>query len=307
MAANERPAQDLDVRPVEFYSDGIRLAGLLHTAGTAPRRRPAVVLCSGFQGLKELIPAKLWAPLTAAGLATFSFDYRGFGTSDGERGRVIPGEQVRDVRHAIDVLQQQPEVDPDRIALVGWGLGGGIVVQAAADDQRVCAVACLNGIGDGRRAVRALASDVHWRSMQERIAADRLRRARGERSERVSPWDVVPLDLVTRTAVDLDMYANHARFATDPVSLESAEAYYAFRPEDDVSRISPRPLLLVHGVRNSLHSVAEARSLYARASEPKTLHEIPEAHHLDWIQPGSPLYWTHVPFVTGWITEHLGA
>lgn len=294
-------------RRVEFESDGIRLDGLLHTGAASGPRLPAVVLCSGFQGLKELIPAKLWAPLTAAGLACFSFDYRGFGTSDGERGRVIPGEQVRDVRHAIDILQEQPEVDPARIALVGWGLGGGIAVQAAADDPRVCAVACLNGIGDGGRAVRALASDGHWRSMQERIAADRTARTRGEPSGRVSPWDVVPLDAITRRAVDEDMYANHMRFAADDVSLESAEAYYAFQPEHVVDRISPRPLLLVHGALNALHPVEEARSLFARAHEPKTLREIPDAHHLDWIEPGTKLYRTHVPLVTSWLAEHLAA
>src|SRR5690349_190200 len=99
--------------PMQFYSDGIRLDGVLQLPEVTGngRRYRVVVLCSGFQGLKEIIPAKLWGPFTAAGFACFAFDYRGFGTSDGARGRVIPREQVEDVRNAVTLVQQVPEVD----------------------------------------------------------------------------------------------------------------------------------------------------------------------------------------------------
>jgi uncharacterized protein len=293
-------------RPIAIFSDGIRLAGLLDVPDETSARRPAILLCSGFQGLKEIIPAKLRAPFAAAGFVTFAFDYRGFGESDGERGRVIPDEQVADVRAAITVVQQQAEVDADRIGLVGWGFGGGIVVQAAALDERMKAVACLNGIGDGGRAVRATRSEESWPQIQEQIAADRVARAlTGVPSRRVSPWDVVPLDPDTRANVDEDMYGRHAAFGRDPVSLESAEAYYAFRPERQAAWISPRPLLIVHGARNRLHPIAEARGLYAHAREPKTLIELPDATHLDWIQPDHPTYATTVPRIVAWFREKL--
>jgi alpha-beta hydrolase superfamily lysophospholipase len=41
-----------------------------------------------------LNPAKLWGTFTAAGDACFAFDYRGFGTGHGERGHVLPQEQL---------------------------------------------------------------------------------------------------------------------------------------------------------------------------------------------------------------------
>lgn len=290
----------------EFYSDGIRLDGLLQLPDgpRAIQPRPVVVLCSGFQGLKELIPAKLWGAFTAAGYACFAFDYRGFGTSEGERGRVLPQEQVDDAQNAITFLQQQPELDPERMGLVGWGLGGGIVVQAAAEDLRVCAVVCLNGVGDAGRAVRDSRPYADWLAMQDRIAADRVQRVLTGRSQLVSPWEVVPLDPATHAHVEDDMYGNHERFGVD-VSLQSAEAYYAFRPERVVDRISPRPLLIVHGVRNALHPIDEARRLYARAREPKELIELPTAQHLDWIQPGDPLYAATVPRIIDWFQHHV--
>ena len=102
------------------------------------------------------------------------------------------------------------------------------------------------------------------------------------------------------------MYGNHERFGMD-VSLQSAEAYYAFRPELVVDRISPRPLLIVHGVRNALHPIDEARRLYARAREPKELIELPTAQHLDWIQPGDPMYAATVPRIIDWFEHHVPA
>jgi hypothetical protein len=140
--------------------------------------------------------------------------------------------------------------------------------------------------------------------MQDRIASDRVRRVLTGRSERVGPWEVVPLDPATRANVDDDMYGKHDRFGVD-VSLQSAEAYYEFRPEAVVGRISPRPLLLVHGRANALHPIDEAYQLFSRAGEPKQLMELPTAQHLDWIQPGSPLYADTVSRVAAWLTTHL--
>jgi pimeloyl-ACP methyl ester carboxylesterase len=298
----------MQTRQLEFYSDGIRLEGLLQLPDglQANQRVPVVVLCSGFQGLKELIPAKLWHPFTDAGYACFAFDYRGFGTSDGERGRVLPLEQVEDIENAVTFLQQQPEIDPERIGLLGWGLAGGLVVQAGAEDLRVKAVACLNGVGDAGRAVRDSRTYADWLAIQDRIAEDHVQRVLTGRSQLVSPWDVVPLDPTTRENVEEDMYGNHERFGID-VSLQSAEAYYAFRPELVVDRISPRPLLIVHGVRNALHPIDEARSLYARACEPKELIEVAGGHHLDWIQPGDPLYQATIPRIIAWFQRYLPA
>ena len=302
----EGKESDMQTRRCDFYSDGVRLEGLLQLPerSRSAAGHPAIVLCSGFQGLKELIPAKFWGPFTTAGYACYAFDYRGFGTSDGERGRVLPLEQVEDVQNALTWLQQQPELNPRQIGLLGWGLGGGIAVQAAAEDARVQAVACLNGVGDAGRAIRDSRSYADWLALQDRIAADRTGRVLTGRSQLVSPWEVVPLDPTTREVVIAEMYGKHERFGSD-VSLQSAEAYYRFRPELVVDRISPRSLLIVHGVRNALHPIDEARSLYAHAREPKELIEITDAHHLDWIEPEGPAHTATMTRIIDWFQRHL--
>lgn len=294
-------------RECVFYSDGVRLDGLLQLPdepATDECGYPAVVFCSGYQGLKELIPGKFWNALTAAGIACFSFDYRGFGTSAGDRGRLLPTEQVEDALNGLSYLLEQPEVDASRVALVGWGFGGGIVVQAAAEDERVAAVACLSGVGDGGRAVRDSRTYPEWLAIQDRIKADRVRRVLTGEAERVSPWDIVPLEPVTRADVDREMYAKHDRFGIE-MYLYSADAYYRFQPEKVAHRISPRPLLIMHGTRNGLHPIDEARSLYACASEPKTLVELPDATHLDWIEVGHPLYEEAMHALTSWLRDAM--
>jgi len=294
----------MQTRPVSFYSDGVRLDALLQLPeGAAPDAGwPVAVFCSGFQGLKELIPGKFWDALTDAGIACFAFDYRGFGTSDGERGRFIVGEQLADVVNAVTRVLHEPDIDAERLGLIGWGFGGGLVVQAGADDERVRAVACLNGIGDGARAVRDSRSYADWLALQERIARDRVQRVLTGRSEVVSPWEVVPLDTRTRGDVDREMYAKHERFGLD-VTLQSAQSYYAFRPEGAAPRLSPRPLLIVHGTHNTLHPIDEARSLYAHAREPKRLVELPGAVHLDWIERDHPLNASTLRLLSDWLHE----
>src|SRR5699024_3154616 len=107
---------------------------------------PAVVACSGYEGLKVIHPERFARALTPHGYAVLAFDYRGQGASEGERGRLVPQEEAEDVRAVVGRLQGVPEVDADRIALLGWGLGGGVVVAAAADDPRVRGVAVANAI-----------------------------------------------------------------------------------------------------------------------------------------------------------------
>jgi len=52
-------------------------------------------------------------------------------------GKTMQGERVWDVMCAIDLLQQQPEVDPDRIACMGNSGGGTVTFNAACVDTRV--------------------------------------------------------------------------------------------------------------------------------------------------------------------------
>lgn len=51
------------------------------------------------------------------------------------------------------------------------------------------------------------------------------------------------------------------------------------RPIDDVARISPRPILFIHGRQDGYVSADNSRRLYAQAYEPKALYLIDHADH----------------------------
>jgi len=292
----------VDTRSVSFESSGLRLDGDLRLpAASGGGQLPGVIVCSGYQGLKDIHPARFARTLVPAGFACLGFDYRGFGKSEGQVGRLVPQEQVEDTIAAVDFMTSLPEVDPARVGLVGWGLGGGIVIAAAAAEPRVRAVAALNGIGDGRRATEAAHDEESWNRLLSRIEADRDR----SESECVPPFDVLPLDRVTGEYAH-DELERYAGFGSE-VTLESAASLLDFRPEALVSRISPRPLLLVHGSDNRLNPPAESVELHRLAGEPKELVLLPGAGHTEWMYDDHPTFRQVAELTRSFLERSLGA
>ena len=195
---------------------------------------------------------------------------------------MIPGRGCPlSYRYGAEALRRPPAIEADSLWVAGGLYGNRFALERLVE---------LYEAEQGSRAL-VFNGDFHWFDVDP--------------AEFAAVDDGVHRYRVTRGNVDEDMYGNHPRFAAADVSLQSAEAYYAFAPEQAAHRISPRPLLIVHGALNELHPIDEARSLYARAREPKELIELPAAHHLDWIQPGDPQYIATLPRLLAWFQRHL--
>lgn len=278
--------------PLPFFSNGYRLDADLHLPddGGSGAPYPVVVAASGYQGLKVIHPERFARTLTPRGYAVLAFDYRGFGLSEGERGRLVPQEWVLDVRSAVDRVACHPDLDSQRIALLGWGLGGGVVVTEASDDPRVKAVACCNGIADGYRSTMKMHDETSWNSLLQRIEADRERRTTLGRSEITSPWDIVRLDLDDRT----DGYVGEELYKAPGfgagVNLESADYLLRFVPQEHAAKLGQTPLLVVHGEKNELHKLEEAQALHAAAPGPKKLEVLAGKGHTEWMFDEDPTY-----------------
>lgn len=295
-------------RPFPFFSSGLRLDADLHLPeGGAPGGPyPVVIACSGYQGQKVIHPERFARALTPLGYAVLAFDYRGFGLSEGERGRLVPQEWAEDVRSGVDAVASAPELDASRIALVGWGLGGGVVAAEAADDPRVNAVACLNGVSDGFRSTRNTHDERSWQRLVSRVEADRVVRSTTGRSEIADPWDIVRLDLDGKT----DGYVGEELYKApgfgSGVTLESADFLLRFSPERVVDRIAPRPLLVVHGDRNGLYKPVEAQSMYDHAAEPKRLEFLSGRGHTEWMFDDDPTFKTLVGMLDEFLASAVG-
>src|SRR5256884_3505423 len=142
---------------VSFASEGLKLAGVLHLPESRgpQERRAAFLVLHGFGSNKDggggTTVAKMLAGL---GYAALRFDFRGCGESEGERGRVICMEQVKDTRNALSFLATRPEIDPKRIAVIGQSFGAAVAVYTAGGDRRIPACISSGGWGGGAQKFR---------------------------------------------------------------------------------------------------------------------------------------------------------
>ena len=272
---------------------------------------PAIVVTHPFGAVKEQVSTTYARPLASQGFITLVFDASYQGESGGEpHFSEFPSARVEDIRRAVDFLSNHPDVDPERIGALGICAGGGYTVNVAQTELRIKAVAGVStfNLGAARRdGVGPLgAQTAEYRtSLLERSAKARTREAAGGEVEMFSLIADNPRfdmnDPSTIPAMYQEGYKYYSEIDPNPRSmgafaLSSLSQQMAFFPFEGIELISPRPLLLIAG--------SEADTLYysqdavAKAKEPKELHVIDGASHID-------LYWNpaYVPAVAEKLTE----
>lgn len=267
---------------VEFYSDGTRLIG--DVFWPVGQRRlgtlSGVVICDGWGVWRNFMAAGVAAVLADRGLAAFAFDYRGFGDSDGTRGRLRPTEQVDDVHAAVACLSSDARVDQRRIAVLGLGFGGAVAVQAASESEAIAAVLCVTGFGDGTKLLRSLRRHPEWLRLQSELRADRVHRAVSGSSKSIDPQDVFIRDAHTAA------HEEALRSRSDDrrnwrIDLATVDAILAFSPETSINAFLPRASMFAAVEDDGLTPIDASFSMYEKARSPKRLLvlESPAAHH----------------------------
>src|SRR5205809_609841 len=159
---------------ISYYSDGLKLTGILSTPDNSRGIHfPGVVLVPGFMSTADAFFPGFAEELNAAGFVSLTMDFRGFGESEGVRGEVIPYLQIYDASNAISYLQSRPEVNPDKIAVLGVSLGGGEVAYIAARDRRVKCVASMVLVGDGERRMRRFRTEQEWETLMQKVQEEK--------------------------------------------------------------------------------------------------------------------------------------
>lgn len=286
---------------VRFHSEGSVLEGELFTPEgmKSGERRAGIVLCHGYSGIRDLILPDYSKRFVEAGYVALTFDYRGFGGSEGSRGRIIPLEQIDDIRNAITFLEAQPEVDPKRIGLWGTSFGGFHVPYAAAVDRRVKAGVGQVGHGDGERFLLDIRSEAEQQALHRLLEEDRRSRVLTGKG---SAGDTATILASPQTREFFkQVLPAYPHLAID-IPWESAEKTLEYKPIEVVHRIAPRALLLIGAVKDDLCKIEGYRDLYARAGEPKKLVELPITHY-EIYQPE----WVEVSakHAIDWYREHL--
>lgn len=227
---------------ISFLSDSYIIRGKFFIPDGATGAFPFVCFCHG-------IPAKPYDPadkgyeelarkFSREGFATFIFNFRGAGESEGDFD--ILG-WARDLKTVLDIMYKLPGIDKKRFAVLGSSAGAAIAVYHAARDTRVThlvTLACPASFSFITNPVR----------VEEFLAGCRqvgIFRSKGF-PQNTAEWlkgfeEVSPLKLI--------------------------------------DKVSPRPLLIVHGESDELIPPEDARQLFDKAGEVKELVYIPGAGH----------------------------
>lgn len=159
---------------IDFACGGDRCSAWHFAAdgGAGDGGRPVVVMAHGFGGTKDSGLEPFAARFAAAGIDVLAFDYRGFGSSEGQpRQSVSVRRQVEDYHCAVEAAKRLDGVDRRRIALWGASFSGGHVIRVGAQRSDIGAVISLtpltSGVAVSRAAMasgrpRALATSLRW-------------------------------------------------------------------------------------------------------------------------------------------------
>lgn len=287
---------------ISFQSDGLKLDGAFFTdAQNGDSTLPIVIVCSGFTGQKNIHPERYARAFTPKGFTVFGFDYRGFGESEGIRERVILEEQVRDIASAVAIVRQRADSEGRKVVLAGWGMAGGLILDAyRLCEGQVDALVSMNGFFDAVRVQKALRGEHGWKAFKQFMAEERLRLAEGGEPRGIDPFDIYPLDPVSREYVFSELVKAPGYGVTS--SFDFADSLISFNPEAQLdARFASVPLLIAHGAENDLHPVSEPKSLYAAYPGPKELFLLAGGGHTEWMLDENPLFIEFSGHIAQWI------
>ncbi|MBM3154978.1 MAG: alpha/beta fold hydrolase [Chloroflexi bacterium] len=234
-------------KDITIQVDGLKLPAAVFFPETN-QPSPALCLCHGIPAGKYN-PTEEGYPALAQKFCAAGFVTMIFnfrGTGLAD-GNLDMAGWIRDLGAVIDFLHNLAEVDKSRLCLLGSSAGAAVSAYVAAHDPRVSAVATF-----------ACPADFTFFAVKQQAESllDHFR----------------SIGLI-----------NDPGF---PFSVEEwLEGFAEVSPIRWVDRISPRPLLLLHGDRDDIVPLENAYKLYERAGEPKRLIVLPGAGHRLRLEP----------------------
>lgn len=252
------------VRQLAIPLGGTTVPGLL----LVPHRSvgATVVVARGGVAADNLTHARWVRALLERSLNVLVFDLDGHGANP--RPLAVPGIE-EDLPAVLAFARTQPEIDPRRMGLLGFDLGGACALRAAADDPAVRAVVT---VGSAHR----LQLD-EWSQVGEAIG---LLNPEFARTWLQGTPALVNAVLGTRVRIAGSARPEPLPLNSPPLIQAVAAALRHLNPLDSATALSHAPLLVVHGEWDCLTPPWQAEALHLRASGPRELMIVPRRNHL---------------------------
>jgi len=233
--------------PITFQnSRGQKLYGVLHLPNSG-MRTPIVIMAHGFTDDKtgdNRLFVKFAREIAPRGMAALRFDFAGSGDSEGDFAETTPSSQIEDLKSAIDFVCSLPEIDTHFISLLGYSLGGAVSIHTVAEDQRINAFVGWAPVSHPKATFQKILGEKAFHSAQK-------------------------IGMTACKNGDKQFYLKKD-FFSDLQNLN---------PLSNISKISPRPIVLIQGLSDEKVPPTETEILFECAKNPKEIHFIRGAGH----------------------------
>lgn len=295
-------------RSVRFTADGVTIAGTLHLPDL-PGRQPAVLVAGPSPQVKEQVPDTYATRLAAAGYVALTIDFRNFGESDGQpRLRENPAGKLVDLRAATSFLTARPEVDAERVAVVGICAGAGYALRAAAQDPRLAAFAGVAGYYPDPRALQAVMGASGYRAALRQAIAVLEREDRAGEVEYVPHVGPAGGNALIQGGEAYEFYGSERGAAANYRNEITADTGFTMLTLDAAAAadLVTVPALVVHGEKDEACPPQQAAHVHDRLGGPKQLHWLPTTTHIGFYDDDSSIT-PAVAAVVDFLDHHLGS
>jgi uncharacterized protein len=221
----------------------------------AQDRDEALAGMRGYRPFREIAEM-----LALRDVAVFRYDDRGYGESTGVHATSTSSDFANDTRAVVAYLRKRPDIDADRIFLIGHSEGGMIAPMVAAEDNKLRGIVLLAGPGyTGRRILQ-------YQSQQAAAA------------------------LENKTPAERDSLVARNTATLDQMGADQPWIRY-FRDYDPVPTLQKVrvPVLVVHGATDRQVTADQAEvirtTLRAAGNTDVAVHVLPDVNHLFLADP----------------------
>jgi fermentation-respiration switch protein FrsA (DUF1100 family) len=280
----------MEIEKIHFQSEGMKVIGNLFkpTDNSKEDKKmplPAILVAGAMTGVKEQVAGQYAERIAKAGYITLALDHRHFGESEGiPRQHEDPAKKMEDFKNAISFLSSLNDVDKERIGACGISMGGGYMLQLAAFDRRIKAVAIVaSGLNLGDTLLDMLGKDGFINFLREFNAARQKHYDTGEvqyipavatGNKPAAMIGDEPFEYYGTSRAWSPWWVN--RYTTE--SIENLMSYNAI---PYAHHVSPTPLLIVHGKNDKYCFPKFAQQVYEEAGEPKEILWLDTTNHID--------------------------
>jgi pimeloyl-ACP methyl ester carboxylesterase len=217
-----------NVERVEVPYEDASLPALFMKAPNVSGPAPAVVVFDGMDNCKEMSVLFAGLEFAARGWHTLCIDGPGQGESLRLRDLYARHDYEVPGAAAFDYIVSRPEVDPDRVTVMGYSFGGYYAARIAALEKRYAAGVAMSAL--------------HWD---------------------LAGWQQQILDRQSKGATSTPQSAFHFRWIMG--HLDDAQAAIEKARKFSMAELAPkmtRPFLIVHGANDQVVPVGSAQKLY---------------------------------------------